>query len=224
VGRAVKNIALAIVLSAAVHAVLWFAFKDAFIAPKEVRANSPVEFTIETPSPVGRGSREAGGEGSPPEVKPVQPKIKTNTSSVVQNSETTTQTAVESPSIIEVEIEGGGEQAGAPHPDPLPGGEGVSSAPPVAKVDDAALVHARLAEAARRCYPAAARRFRQKGTVTVSFCADTSGGVIDAAVKESSGAQLLDDSALHCVLETAAPFPPEAASHCYAVPVRFDAQ
>jgi TonB family protein len=214
----VKRIALAIVLSAAVHAVLWFTLKDAFFAPKKVPATSPVEFTIENPSPdLGRGSREAGGEGRTL-AKPVQPKVQTNTP-VVQNRATT-----ESSSVIEVEIEGASD-VGGPHPDPLPqAGEGAPSGSAIQKVDDAALVHARLAEAARRCYPAAARRFRQHGTVTVSFCADSSGGVIDAAVKESSGAQLLDDSALHCVLATAAPFPPEAASHCYAVPVRFDAQ
>ncbi len=214
-----KRIALALALSAAVHAVLWFTFKDAFIAPKEVRANAPVEFTIENPSPdLRRGSREAGGEGRTP-AKPVQPKVQTNTS-VVQNSE-----AIAAPSqVIEVEIEPSPNEGG-PHPDPLPqAGEGELPPSNAVKIDDAALVHARLAEAARRCYPAAARRFRQKGTVTLSFCADPAGGVTGAAVKESSGAPLLDDSALNCVLAAAAPLPPEAASHCYAVPVRFDAQ
>ena len=222
-----KRVVLALVVSVAAHAALWALVKDALLGTRAPAETQPVEFTIteETPSPVGRGSREAGGEGRPAKVNPTQPpKPQTNTSPV-QNSEVATE-APQADSIVEVELAGGGdgdgEGEGAPHPDPLPGGEGV--APPAAKVDDAALVHARLAEAARRCYPAAARRFRQRGTVTLSFCADPTGGVIDAAVKESSGASLLDDSALHCVLAAAAPLPPEAASHCYAVPVRFEAQ
>ena len=221
-----KRVALAIAVSVGAHAGLWFLVKDALLGTRVAPETQPVEFTITetSPSPVGRGAREAGGEGRAA-AKPT-PKPQTNTS-VVQNRETpspATETAGDESSVVEVEIAGG--EAGGPHPDPLPqAGEGDGQgALPAVKVDDAALVHARLAEAARRCYPAAARRFRQRGTVTLSFCADPSGGVIEAAVKESSGASLLDDSALHCVLEAAAPLPPEAASHCYAVPVRFDAQ
>ena len=60
--------------------------------------------------------------------------------------------------------------------------------------------------------------------MTLSFCADQAGGVIDATIQASSGAALLDTAALGCVLPAAAPLPREAAAHCYAVPVRFEAQ
>lgn len=82
-------------------------------------------------------------------------------------------------------------------------------------------MHARLLAAAVKCYPAAARRFRQKGTVSLSFCADGSGAARDAKVTQSSGSALLDDAATGCVVENAAPFPPEAAGQCFALPVRF---
>lgn len=84
-----------------------------------------------------------------------------------------------------------------------------------------ALVHARLAAAADRCYPAAARRFQQRGTVHVSFCTDASGAAASATVTASSGAELLDTAARTCVVESASPFPREASAHCFSVPVRF---
>ncbi len=105
----------------------------------------------------------------------------------------------------------------APGPEQPRGGSGPVD--PSAEV--IALVHARLAAAAERCYPAAARRFRQRGTVQLSFCTDDRGGTSSTSVTQSSGAELLDAAARGCVLENAAPFPPEASTRCFSVPVRF---
>lgn len=87
-----------------------------------------------------------------------------------------------------------------------------------------ALMHARLAAVADGCYPATARRFKQRGTVQLSFCADERGGAREIRVTESSGAELLDAAARTCVVERAAPFPAEAAGRCFTVPVRFGAR
>ncbi len=117
------------------------------------------------------------------------------------------------------EIEASGENAPTPHPDPLLIGEKKES-----ETDLVALVHARLAAMAEGCYPAAARRFQQRGTVQLSFCLDARGGTASSSVTQSSGAELLDAAAQGCVVQKAAPFPPEAASHCFSVPVRFGAR
>jgi TonB family protein len=81
-------------------------------------------------------------------------------------------------------------------------------------------VHARLEAAAIACYPAAARRFRQTGTTTIAFCVGADRTGTPPMIRESSGFALLD-SATACVVERAAPFPPEAAGQCFTVPVRF---
>lgn len=90
--------------------------------------------------------------------------------------------------------------------------------------DVGALVHERLRVAAERCYPPAARRFQQRGTVAVTFCTDGAGQVLRREVSRSSGAALLDGAATDCVVPTAAPFPVAAASRCFTVPVRFGAR
>lgn len=87
-----------------------------------------------------------------------------------------------------------------------------------------ALMHARLAAVAEGCYPPAAKRFRQRGTVQLSFCIDASGAARTTEVTQSSGSELLDAAARTCVVARAAPFPPEAVERCFAVPVRFGAQ
>jgi periplasmic protein TonB len=102
------------------------------------------------------------------------------------------------------------------------GGEETPSAPSGPDVN--ALVHARLAAVADRCYPAAARRFQQRGTVQLGFCADANGAATNTAITQSSGAPLLDGAATSCVLSAAAPFPAEAAGRCFTVPVRFGAK
>lgn len=212
--------ALAVLVSVAAHAALWWLVRDALwpapvTRPASVTPVAPgetVEFTIASPSPPARAGR-------PTSTKPPPARTQTSTAPA-QGREATTEETAETPFAALGDDLGDG----APHPSPLPerGPEGAGA--PAPPIDDAALVHARLADAARRCYPAAARRFRQQGTVTLSFCADHSGGVTHAAIKTSSGASLLDTAALGCVLPAAAPLPPEAASHCYAVPVRFDLQ
>ncbi len=89
------------------------------------------------------------------------------------------------------------------------------------EVDVAALVHARLAAVADGCYPAAARRFRQRGTATLSFCSDAAGVITGGHVSASSGASMLDTAARECVLTAASPLPLPAAGACFSVPVRF---
>ncbi len=80
-------------------------------------------------------------------------------------------------------------------------------------------LHRRLAEAARRCYPAAARRFQLQGEVPVHFCLDAHGAATALRLEGSTGSPLLDASALECVVPGAAPLP--ALPGCFLVPVRF---
>lgn len=124
----------------------------------------------------------------------------------------------------------GGEGGASPDAASDGGAMGVVSLAPSApagearEVDLTALMHARLAAVADGCYPPAAKRFRQRGTVQLSFCADASGAASATRVVESSGAALLDAAARGCVLEKAAPFPAEAGGRCFTVPVRFGGQ
>jgi protein TonB len=90
-------------------------------------------------------------------------------------------------------------------------------------VDVDALVHAQLVRVAARCYPAAARRFRQAGEVLVHFCVDQAGAVASSEVHRSSQSPVLDGAATQCVVPQAAPFPPGAFGRCFDVPVRFGA-
>lgn len=114
----------------------------------------------------------------------------------------------------------------------VPSGEGASgpvAAPGAAAAEAtggaglevAAQVHARLAAAAERCYPASARRYQQRGTVEVRFCVDGQGAARDAQVLRTSGAGLLDAAVGDCVLPAAAPLPEVARGRCFTVPVRF---
>lgn len=80
-------------------------------------------------------------------------------------------------------------------------------------------LHRRLAAAASRCYPDAARRFRARGRVTLSFCLDERGGAASASIAAGSGSALLDRAATDCVLPGALPLP--GAAGCYTVPVVF---
>jgi TonB family protein len=87
--------------------------------------------------------------------------------------------------------------------------------------DVVAAMHQRLAAAAGRCYPQAARRFRQQGSVGMSFCVDLGGFPTQVQVTEPSGLELLDAAARDCVVPGASPFPQSAAGTCFTVPVRF---
>ncbi len=80
-------------------------------------------------------------------------------------------------------------------------------------------LHRRLAAAARSCYPAAARRFGQRGVVRLVFALDATGAASGAALEGTTGSPLLDRAAQECVLSRAAPLP--AVPGRYAVDVRF---
>jgi outer membrane biosynthesis protein TonB len=82
------------------------------------------------------------------------------------------------------------------------------------------VVHARLAGAARDCYPPAAKRFRQTGRVPLRFCVDAALAPVQLVVTPS-GLAVLDDAARGCVVPRAAPFPPEASGRCFEVAVDF---
>jgi len=99
---------------------------------------------------------------------------------------------------------------------------GAGSAGPGADV--VGLVHARLAAGAERCYPAAARRYQQRGTAEVRFCVDASGLARETSLVKPSGSSLLDAAVGDCVLPAASPFPASAQGHCFTVPVRFGAK
>jgi protein TonB len=86
---------------------------------------------------------------------------------------------------------------------------------------DTSALSRRLQEGALRCYPPAARRFRQQGEAKVRFCLDGAGALREAAVAASSGSALLDRAASECVVPGAAPFGPETFGRCFTVPVRF---
>ncbi len=102
-----------------------------------------------------------------------------------------------------------------------PGGVSAGREGPVADLEAVtARVHARLAAAARDCYPAAARRFRQLGRVPVRFCVGANLAA-ERLVLSPSGLALLDDAARECVVPRAAPFPAEAATRCFEVAVDF---
>jgi TonB family protein len=105
----------------------------------------------------------------------------------------------------------------APH-DPAP--VAPRAAPSKAFVDSE-LLHARLADAARRCYPPPARRFGLTGEARVDFCLNQSGGLASTTLSASTGHPMLDAAARECVVAGALPFPAEAAGGCYSVPVRF---
>jgi len=80
-------------------------------------------------------------------------------------------------------------------------------------------LHQRLAEAAVRCYPTAARRFRLQGEVPLHFCLDASGTATALRLQGSTGSPLLDRSALECVVPGAQPL--SGFEGCFVVPVRF---
>jgi TonB family protein len=80
-------------------------------------------------------------------------------------------------------------------------------------------LHRRLAEAAARCYPTAAQRFRLTGEVPLHFCLDAAGVATALSLEGSTGSALLDRSALECVVAGAQPL--SGFEGCFLVPVRF---
>ncbi len=89
-------------------------------------------------------------------------------------------------------------------------GAGTSSVPgtdPKARqqeIDYFSLVSAHLNR--RKTYPAEAKKARQQGIVTVRFTVDRNGGVSGAAIKKSSGHEILDQATLD-LLQRVAPLP-----------------
>lgn len=136
-----------------------------------------------------------------------------------------------------VQVERGRDRSAVPGPSPEEGDSFAVSNSPTASLGDTsslldvaprgpspevlALVHARLAQGASRCYPPAAQRFHQTGEVIVAFCAANSGVITHTHLVTTSGVALLDSAATECVVPSANPLPPEAASACFRVPVRF---
>ena len=186
---------LALGLSVAVHAAL-FSFVVASApersAPARERADALVSFTtVQLEAPAAptlplRARGEGRGEG------------RAVVAQETQASPPPSGEAVAEPAPTTAPQEGTQE---APHPDPPPVGAGKVTDP---GPDVTALVHARLAAVADRCYPAAARRFQQRGTVQLAFCTDANGGARSTDITQSSGAELLDAAARGCVLENAA--------------------
>jgi TonB family protein len=124
------------------------------------------------------------------------------------------------------DVEEGGLMGGVPDPvggDPAPStvAESKGARGADAPLDTAALSR-RLQQVALRCYPAAARRFRQTGEAQVRFCLDGAGALRESTVVHSAGSDLLDRAARECVVPGAAPFGPETFGRCFTVPVRFN--
>ena len=213
-----KPWALALCASLALHLVVASAFRpgEAVVVVPEKVAKRGDGFVSFTPVSVVEVAKLAPTPG------PARVPVRTTSVRAPALSATEVASTVVSEGVGEtaevVSVTAGPETAGsAPLPDPLPAGAGRGSA----SAELIALVHARLAAVADRCYPAAARRFQQRGTVQLSFCIDPNGGTASTSVTQSSGAELLDAAARGCVLESAAPFPREASARCFSVPVRF---
>lgn len=84
--------------------------------------------------------------------------------------------------------------------------------------DKTAELHRRLAESARSCYPAAARRFGQRGEVEVAFCL-SGGRLASVELLGTTRAPALDKAAQDCVVQGAMPLP--LSEGCFRVPVLF---
>ncbi len=101
------------------------------------------------------------------------------------------------------------------------GAMGDGNATSIAAEEDALLarIARRLARQTAGCYPRGAMRTKLMGTVRLSFCIDAEGVPAEAAIRESSGSDLLDRAALECVLARAAPLP--IIRRCLVLPVEF---
>lgn len=219
-----KPWALALGGSLALHLALVAAVRSEVVAPAlapsvEKRGDGFVSFTAVSLVPKAAQAPSAPAKGAPAPARSAKPVAAAAVKVAPGSGELVAEVAVEGPSeTAQSSLE---DAAGeAPQPDPLPGA-GRGGEPQGNEEQVISLVHARLAAAADRCYPAAARRFQQRGTVQLSFCTDAQGGTANASITHSSGAELLDAAARGCVLESAVPFPREASARCFSVPVRF---
>ena len=100
-----------------------------------------------------------------------------------------------------------------------PGGVAPGGALPPAPDPLLATLQARIAAAARTCYPASAARFRLRGQVPLSFCLGPTGAPEKLLLQGTTGSPLLDAAARDCVVPSAAPLPPRPG--CYTVLVEF---
>lgn len=73
--------------------------------------------------------------------------------------------------------------------------------------DRIAALHAHLQRRSVGCYPASARRRGIEGEVVVAFRIDPRGLPVELEVVRGSGSPVLDEAAVRCVIEGAAPLP-----------------
>ncbi|MBL8954826.1 MAG: TonB family protein [Myxococcaceae bacterium] len=207
--------AVAVAVSLGVHAALLL---GATLAPERPKVLPAIDVTpvevFEAPAPV----LPAAAPQAPAPAPAPRPAAARRTVNVKVN---VTGAAVEDVSVnVDVVVDGAGEAPAvvaevsapaAPAPPPAP----------AARTFDVTALHAQLAESARRCYPAAARRFRLTGDATIDFCLDAGGSLKSTSLARSSGHELLDAAARDCVIAGALPFPADASGGCFSVPIRF---
>jgi protein TonB len=209
-------------VSAAVHGavVLWASLRPepqprAWAA---VETGTPFE-VFEAPAPAPRPPARTSEE-KPRPVKAPRPTVAAPEPAPVTPA--TVDLAVAAPGAEPVAA--GESEAAPPAEAPAPLTPALSPTGERERTVDLTALHAALAESARRCYPAAARRYRLAGDATVDFGLDASGGLTSTKLARSTGQSLLDDAARECVVAGALPLPPQAAGACYQVPVRFGAR
>lgn len=193
--------------------------------PKEV-AGAPLPAAGEATKPGGARTKEASPEPAPPVPALEEASPDTAPGGQAPPPAESGEGVADGPT---AESSPGGQGVPSGEGASGPAGAGPEAAPRAAAAEAtgagglevAAQVHARLAAAAERCYPASARRYQQRGTVEVRFCVDGQGAARDAQVQRTSGAGLLDAAVGDCVLPAAAPFPEVARGQCFTVPVRF---
>ncbi len=204
-----RRVLLAAAVSVAVHAAVALAFVE--LAPERavVVAEGPRPVEVEV---LRLAAAELPERSRGPAPRKVEPKPRARA-----NPPPPAAATVEAP-LAEV----------APSdPPPLDSARGTlaDAAPPASPALTATLdtteLSRRLQAVAARCYPAAARRFRQTGEAEVRFCLDGAGALAESTVSRSSGSDLLDRAASGCVVPGAAPFGAEAHGRCFTVPVRF---
>jgi protein TonB len=166
-----------------------------------VERSSPVRRAERRPRAAARGARLEAPASAPPAVGAV---------------------TAAAPSVAEI-AEGVGAEGAGGESAPAEAGSAAGTGTGVEGGGSTALAElaSRLGDAARGCYPAAARRLRLRGEVGVVFCVGEGGLASSVRVERSSGSALLDGAASSCVVPGALPSP--GASGCFSLPVRFGA-
>lgn len=197
--------------SLGVHALLWgwAALRPSPPQASLAPARSGTGVDVDLVAPEGRPSAPPRAAVKARNFRPVVARAPSPVSEASEGSEGSTS---EGPSAPEP-----GQSATAAAGDGNGSGSGSGDGPPPA-VDLRAL-SARLAEAARACYPAAARRFHATGEVELAFCAGADGRALSVSLRGTTGSSALDAAAQECVLDRAAPLP--VTQGCYVLPVHF---